>query len=78
MNQNQRNNATEPRSVVQRQACSGDWKAGWCAAMKAVHDRLPMPGYEQDPMTPREVEKLLNFVKANLPNALDQTPPPTA
>lgn len=46
-----------------------DFKAGWGAAMKSIWERLPMPEYGSDPMTPREVEKLLNYVKSNLPNS---------
>lgn len=46
----------------------GDFKSGWQAAMKSIWERLPMPAYGSDPMTPREVEKLLDYVKFNLPN----------
>ena len=39
-------------------------EAGWKAAMQAVWDRLPMPEYANDPMTPREVAKLIEFVRS--------------
>lgn len=45
-----------------------DFKAGWQAAMHSVWGRLPMPGVGRDPMNPREVSKLLEYVKSNLPN----------
>lgn len=38
-------------------------EAGWKLAMQAVWDRLPMPAYANDPMTPREVAKLIEFVR---------------
>lgn len=49
-----------------------DFKTGWEAAMKSIWDRLPMPAFGVDPMTPREVSKLLEYVRVNLPNAKDQ------
>lgn len=48
-----------------------DFRLGWEAAMRSIWDRLPMPEFATDPMTPREVGKLLDYVRANLPpNAL--------
>ena len=44
-----------------------DFRLGWQAAMRSIWDRLPAPEYARDPMTPREVERLLNYVRANLP-----------
>jgi len=52
--------------------CSADFKAGFSAAMRDVLDRLPSPEYSSDPMTPREVSKLLSFVKSHLPNAISE------
>ena len=49
--------------------CSADFLAGFAAAMQAVWDRLPLPEYGSDPMTPREISKLLSFVESHLPNA---------
>lgn len=39
-------------------------EAGWKAAMQAVWERLPMQEYANDPMTPREVAKLIEFVRS--------------
>ena len=39
-------------------------EAGWKLAMQAVWDRLPMPAYANDPMAPREVAKLIEFVRS--------------
>ena len=39
-------------------------EAGWKLAMQAVWDRLPMPAYANDPMTHREVAKLIEFVRS--------------
>lgn len=39
-------------------------EAGWKLAMQAVWDRLPMPAYANDPMEPREVAKLIEFVRS--------------
>jgi len=39
-------------------------EAGWKAAMQAIWDRLPMPQYASDPMTPREVAKHIEFVRS--------------
>lgn len=39
-------------------------EVGWKAAMQAVWDRLPIPEYANDPMTPREVAKLIEFVRS--------------
>lgn len=44
------------------------FRMGWEAAMRSIWDRLPAPEYARDPMTPREVAKLLDYVRANLPN----------
>lgn len=45
----------------------GDFRMGWEAAMRSIWDRLPMPEFRNDPMTPREVGRLLDFVKSNIP-----------
>ena len=42
----------------------GAREAGWKLAMQAVWDRLPMPAYANDPMAPREVAKLIEFVRS--------------
>lgn len=45
----------------------GDFRLGWEAAMRSIWDRLPMPEFARDPMTPREVGRLLDYVRSNLP-----------
>jgi hypothetical protein len=45
-----------------------DFKAGWQAAMRSVWDRLPMPTFGYDYMTPREVERMREYVQVNLLN----------
>ena len=44
-----------------------DFKAGYEAAMQSVWDRLSMHSLAFEPMDAREVEKLLNYVRSNLP-----------
>jgi hypothetical protein len=43
-----------------------DFSEGWKAAFRAMRDRLPAPDYLTDPLTPREVQKLVEFVEAQL------------
>lgn len=52
-----------------------DFRLGWQAAMRSIWDRLPAPEYARDPMTPREVERLRNYVRANLPPNAPALPP---
>jgi len=40
------------------------FSAGWKAAMESVWSRLPMPCYQNDPMTPKEVARLLDYIQS--------------
>lgn len=83
MNKPESKGKPEPPAAFDGASCSaldhGDFKAGWMAAMKSIWDRLPMPAYGSDPMTAREVEKLLAYVRSHLPNRdVGQTHSPKA
>ena len=56
------NECQRPMCVLRRERDEAR-EAGWKLAMQAVWDRLPMPAFANDPMTPREVAKLIEFVR---------------
>lgn len=45
------------------------------SAYREIHARLPMPQYQSDPMTPREVKKLVDFIHAGMSNVQADLPP---
>lgn len=55
-----------------------DFSEGWKAAFRAIRDRLPSSEYLSDPLTPREVQRLVGFVDEQISlDAKDQAQPPT-
>lgn len=62
----QENEIHRARVKELEEALSWALQKGWHDAMHSVWIRLPMPDTQKDPMTPREVAKLIRYVEENL------------
>lgn len=45
---------------------------GWKAAMESIWNRLPLPCYQNDPMTPKEIARLVEYIQSQRKNPTPQ------